>query len=91
MAEQSNLPLVKHRYKTNKEVIQELVDIVFEMLSNEKGANILMLRPALNIGKLKLAQMSEDDAANLILQIHKVSSICENETGIFSPYHGIEE
>ncbi len=86
--EKENLPIVKET-KTNKEVIQELVDLVFGMLSKETGANVLMLKPALNIGKLKLAQLSEEEASNLVLQVHKISSYIERETGTLSPFHGI--
>ena len=73
--------------KTSREVITELVDIVFDAISKETGANVLMLKPALNIGKMKLSQMSEEEAQNLILQVHKISALIEQETGVLSPYH----
>lgn len=85
--EKSNLPIVVPVYKSNKEVIQDLVDTVFALLSESGGANMLMLRPALNIGKMKLGQMTEEEAENLIDQIHRVSHMCEEQTGKLSRYH----
>lgn len=75
-------------YKTNSEIVQELIDVVFDAISKETGANMIMLRPALNIAKLKISQMTEEDSANIVDQVHKISRHIEIETGVYSPYHG---
>lgn len=76
--------------KTNREVIQELADIIFDKINGESGGNKLMLMPALNIVKLKMSSMSEDDCEFVIDAVHKISNHIERETGVLSPYHGIE-
>lgn len=76
--------------KTEKEVVQDLVEIVFEALSGHTSANMLMLKPAINIAKLKLSQMTDAESANLVDQVHRISRHIEMETGKLSPYHGIE-
>lgn len=77
--------------KTNREVIIELVDMVVDSVS-EGGSSFdkLSFTPAINILKMKLSKLSEDSASDLVDTIHKVSRIIENETGILSPYHGID-
>lgn len=74
--------------KSNKETIQELVDIIFERINTETGGNKFMFIPVINVIKLKLANMSDDDATFIIDAVHKISSQIEIETGILSPYHG---
>lgn len=76
--------------KSNKQVVTDLVDVVFEAISKETGANMIMLKPALNIAKLKISQMDERDSANIVDQVHRISRHIEMETGVLSPYHGIE-
>lgn len=76
--------------QTNRETIQELVDIVFDLFSKNNNGNVIMLKPALNIAKIKLSQLDETDAANIVDQIHKISRLIEKKTGKLSPYHGID-
>jgi hypothetical protein len=77
--------------KSNKDVIQELVDIVFDKLNGESGGSKLMFMPALNVVKLKLSNLNENESANIIDSVHKISHYCEKETGNLSPYHGIDD
>jgi hypothetical protein len=76
--------------KTNKEIIHELVDLIAGAISKQTGASTVMLAPALNIIKLKTAQMSEQDGADIIDKVHWLSHHIEKESGQLSPYHGIE-
>jgi hypothetical protein len=77
--------------KSDKEVIQELVEIVFDLINNEKGGSKIMFMPAINIVKLKLSQMDEMSSADIIDKVHRISRHLEQETGRLSPYHGIDE
>lgn len=77
--------------KTSKEIIQELVDIVAESVSESAGTSTMMLKPALNIVKLKMAQMSETDSADIIDKVHWLSHRIELESGKFSPYHCLDD
>lgn len=76
--------------KTDKEIIVELVDLVVEAVSSANGANAMMMRPALNVVKLKLSNMSESDSAEILDKVHFISHHIEKETGKLSPYHGLE-
>lgn len=76
--------------KSDKEIIHELVEIVIEAISGNTGGNMLMMRPALNIVKLKLSQMDDKDCTDIIDKVHFISHHIEKETGKLSPYHAIE-
>ena len=88
---QNENSLIVKQNKTYREAVTDLVDLVFQAISKETGANVIMLKPALNIGKMKLSQMTEEEARNLVMQVHFISRSLEKETGEFSPYHGIED
>lgn len=77
--------------KSSKEIIVELVDVIAEAVSGQMNASTMMLKPALNVVKLKMAQMSEADSADILDKVHFLSHRIECESGRLSPYHGIEE
>jgi hypothetical protein len=77
--------------KTSKEIISELIDLVADAISGTTGANGIMLKPALNVVKLKTAQLSEAESADIIDKVHFLSRHIEKESGALSPYHGIED
>ncbi len=76
--------------KTSKEIITDLVDIIAEAVSGQTGASTMMLKPALNVVKLKMAQMTESDSADILDKVHFLSHRIEIESGKFSPYHCID-
>lgn len=76
--------------KTNKEVVDELVKMIFENISEHLSGNSIMLAPALNIVKMKVKNMDEADADFIIDAVHQISHRIETETGRLSPYHGID-
>jgi DNA-binding ferritin-like protein len=76
--------------KTNKEIITELIDIVAEAMSAHGGTSVVMMKPAINMVKIKLSNLSEADSAEMIDKVHWLSSHIEKESGKLSPYHGIE-
>ena len=76
-----------HPAQTNHEVIQELVQVLFEGVSQHMSGNMMMLSPALNIVKLKIKQMDADDADFVVDAVHKISREIEIRTGKRSPYH----
>lgn len=76
--------------KTSKEIISEMVELIADAVSESTGASTMMLRPALNVVKLKMSQMSETDSADIIDKVHWLSHHIEKESGQLSPYHGFE-
>jgi hypothetical protein len=76
---------------TNKQVVDELVQIIFENVAEHVSGNALMLAPAINILKLKIRQMDNADADFIVDAVHRISHQIEMKTGRLSPYHGIEE
>lgn len=77
--------------KSSKEIITELVDIVGEAMSAQGGTSVVMMRPAMNMVKLKLSNLSENDSQDIIDKVHWLSHHIEKESGQLSPYHGIED
>lgn len=75
--------------KSNKEIISELLEIVFEKIGGDVTSNFA-LKPALTIVKMKFSQMSDDDADFVVDTVHQISRHIEKETGILSKYHGID-
>lgn len=88
--ENSEIQSVK-QLLSNKEVVTDLIDIVFDAISKETGANMMMLKPALNIAKLKMSNMDEQDATNIVDAVHKISRQIEVKTGVLSRYHGFDQ
>lgn len=76
--------------KTNKEIVDELVAIIFENVAEHVSGNALMLTPALNIVKLKVRQMNDDDADFIVDAVHRISHEIEIKSGRLSPYHAID-
>lgn len=75
-------------YVTDKEFVEKIVELVFAAISKETGAQMMMLTPVLNIAKLKIAKMDDNDAATIIQQVHRISREAEIHTGKYSPFHG---
>lgn len=76
--------------KSNEQIVRELVDLVFAKISENAGANFMLLSPALNIVKMKISALDAVDCDNIVDSIHQISHRIERETGILSPYHGID-
>ena len=53
----------------------------------KSGGQKIMFMPALNLLKMKMANLDNDAAENIIDMVHKISHHIEIETGKFSPYH----
>lgn len=81
---------IKPKNKTNKEIISELIEIIFEKFGEMSGGNALLLMPVINMAKLKASNLEEKDCDELVDTVHKISRMIETETGNLSPYHGIE-
>lgn len=81
--------IIKPNYKTNTEVVAELVDVIFEFLSKEHGASIMAIKPALAIAKMKISKMTDNESAEMVDKLHQISAYAEQQTGVFSRYHGV--
>jgi len=73
--------------KSEKDVVIELVDLVFDFIDKNSGGQKIMFMPALNLLKMKMANLDNDAAESIIDMVHKISHHIEIETGKFSPYH----
>lgn len=76
--------------KSNSEVVTELIDLIFDKIDNNFGGNAIMLKPAINIMKMKVANLNNDDCNFIVDAIHQISHKIEIDTGVLSPYHGID-
>lgn len=81
---------IKPVNKTNKEIVTELIEIIFEKLGAIGGGNGLMLLPVINMAKLKISSLEDSDCDALVDSVHKISRMIETETGNLSPYHGLD-
>jgi hypothetical protein len=76
--------------KTPREVVTELLEVVFDEITKTQSGNKLMFMPALNVMKMKMSSMDNSQAEYICDCVHKISRMIETETGKLSPYHGLE-